>query len=469
MPAGNSSISKRERRRAFRLAYLNGALWSLGNGLASTSLLVYMIKQLGASETAVGVILAAPHLVGALRIGAPTLVGRAGSRKNLCLVAYGLSAILLAAISQLAEPRQLASPSMSLSYIVVLWCLYHLLEYIGTVYLWAWLGDLAPRRIRGRFIGQRERWMLVGRIVGMLGGGAFSYYWLNTGLSANLFRWMAYALPTCLGAGLMMAAIVPLLKMPEPQAERPAPPPLAETIRSALRPLADANMLWLLAFGAWFSLANGLTQAAQYSFPIAVFGLSLFMRQMLEATMRGAQAFAAPQVGHLADRLGNRGLLIEAQLIVALAPLSLFLASQSAPQPIAYADGSSWWMYDNVSMWLNHGGIFLCATWAFFIAYVGLNVGLPNLMLKLAAPSDRASYIAWYFALTGVVYGICTIAGGALYEKLKASQPEFDLGIVSLDYNEMLFLAGFILRATAVVWLLPIVEPLRSRQAVSPR
>jgi MFS family permease len=464
MSAGNYAISKHQRRRALCLAHLNGALWSLGNGLASTSLLVYMIKQLGASETAVGVILAAPHLVGALRIGAPALVGRAGSRKSLCLFAYGLSAIVLAAISQLAEPRQLTSPSMSLGAIVVLWCLYHLLEYIGTVYLWAWLGDLAPRRIRGRFLGHRERWMLLARIVGMVGGGAFSYYWLE-GDPPRSLRWMAYAVPACLGAGSMMTAIVPLLRMPEPQTARPAPPPIAETLLSAIRPLADVNMLWLLAFGMWFSLANGLTQAAQYSFPITVFALSLFARQALEATMRGAQSLSAPHVGGFADRFGNRQVLIISQLIVALAPLSLFIASRTAQgaAPANYAAGSPWWSPATES-WFTHGGFWLCLTWAFFIAYVGLNIGLPNLMLKLAAPSDRASYIAWYFAITGVVYGLCTIAGGWLYEQLKAWQPELELGVISLDYNELLFLAGFLLRANAVVWLLPIVEPLRSKR-----
>jgi hypothetical protein len=303
MMAGNFSLSKRERRRAFKLAYANGALWSLGNGLASTSLIVYMIRQLGAEGLGIGVILAAPHLVGALRLVAPVLVGRAGTRKNLCVVAFGASAIVLAAISQLAEPRQLASPAMSLQAIVALWCIYHLLEYIGTVYLWAWLGDISPRRIRGRFIARRERWMLILRIVGMLGGGTFSAVWLDAGIRD--YDWMAYAIPACAGAACMMMAIVPLVRMPEPatvMAHTASPLPLS----AWWQPLADRNMRWLLAFGVWFSLANGLTQSAQFLFPIAVFGLSFFARQMLEASMRFAQSLSATTVGRIADRYGNR-------------------------------------------------------------------------------------------------------------------------------------------------------------------
>jgi MFS family permease len=345
---------------------------------------------------------------------------------------------------------------MSLNAIVILWCIYHLLEYIGTVYLWAWLGDISPRRIRGRFIARRERWMLILRIMGMLGGGAFSAMWLDEGIRD--YDWMAYAIPSCAGAAWMMLAIVPLLRMPEPAttAEQAANPlPLA----GWWQPLANRNMLWLLAFGAWFSLANGLTQSAQFLFPLTFFGLSLFARQSLEASMRFAQSLGAVRVGRIADFFGNRWLLVVSQLIVAFGPLSLFIASRTRPdEPPVYNDGSHWWNYHSDAFWWQHGGFWIALTWLFFVAYVGLNVGLPNLMLKLAGPSERASTIAWYFALTGVVYGLCTIAGGALYSWLEKVQPSLDLVVVTLDYNELLFLAGFVLRATAVLWLLPIDE-----------
>jgi MFS family permease len=459
MQAGKN-INSHKRRRAFRLAYLNGALWSLGNGMASTSLIVYMARQLGAAGLGIGVILAAPHLVGSLRLVAPALVGRAGTRKNLCLAAFGSSAILLAAISQLAEPRQLSSPAMSLSVIVALWCSYHLLEYLGTVYLWAWLGDLTPRRIRGRFIGHRERWMLLTRIVGMLSSGSFASWWLFQSATNVADDWMAYAVPACFGAAAMMAALVPLARMPEMIASVPT----MKVTRGDRwwQALADRNMRWLLLFGAWFSLANGLTQSAQYLFPIAVFGLSLFARQSLEGSMRFVQSLSSSGVGALADRFGNRRVLIAAQLLVALAPLALLAASLASPdEPSVYHDGSHWWNYQ--SWWL-HGGLWLCTAWLFWIAYVGLNVGLPNLMLKLAGPGRRASYIAWYFALTGVVYGLCTIAGGALYSYLERTKPEVDLPFISLDHNELLFLAGFVLRASAVICLLPIVETVKLRR-----
>ena len=100
----------------------------------------------------------------------------------------------------------------------------------------------------------------------------------------------------------------------------------------------------------------------------------------------------------------------------------------------------------------------LAGAWMVWIAYVGLNVGLPNLMLKLAGPDEKASYVAWYFAVTGIVYGISTIAGGACYDWLQAQQPTWTLVNMTIDHNDVIFTAGFLLRASAVIFLLPLRE-----------
>lgn len=421
------------------LAYVNGALWALGNGLGSTALFIYLVRELGAAGLGIGVALAAPHIAGVLRLSAPALVDRVGRRRNVCMTCYGGSAVLLAVIAQLAEPGRLAEPAVTLPLVVGLWCVYHLLEYVGTVLLWSWLGDIAPRRIRGRFIGVRERWMLAARILGMLAGGGFSWGW---SLYAAGDAWVGYAVPACAAAALMMTAILPLARMADPeQARDKSPPP----IFSLFNPLADPPMRWLLAFGIWFSLANGLTQSAQYLFPIVAFGLPLLARNVYTSGMRLGQAAAAPRVGTIADRLGNRRVLIAAQLVVAVGPLFFILAARLPAVNFLFLP-LSWWC--------------LGGAWVAWIAYVGLNVGLPNLMLKLAGPRLRASYVAWYFAVTGIVYGVSTIAGGALYEWAKARHFTCQIGSHTVNCNDAFFATGFLLRVLAVVWLLPICEEL---------
>ena len=79
-------------------------------------------------------------------------------------------------------------------------------------------------------------------------------------------------------------------------------------------------------------------------------------------------------------------------------------------------------------------------------------------MLKLAGPDAKASYVAWYFALTGVVYGICTVAGGGLYQWLNETKPTWLIGSWRMDHNDLVFAGGFLLRVLAIVWLLPLQE-----------
>ena len=426
------------RRHAFFLAYANGTLWALGNGLGSTALIIYLVRQLGAAGLGIGVVLAAPHITGVLRLAAPTLVGRLGSRREVCIACYGASAILLAAIAQLAEPERLSAPALALPIVVALWCAFHLLEYLGTVLLWSWLGDITTQDIRGRFIGIRECCMLFARVIGMLAAGGLSWAWSNFATAAD--AWVGYAISACLAAAFMMAAILPLARMPDQSQKRDRTDP---AFASIFTPLTDVRLLWLLAFGAWFSVANGLTQSAQFLFPIVAFGLPLLARNIYTAGMRLGQAGLAPWVGSLADTFGNRRVLITAQLIVAIGPVFYLLAAWS-PGVRFVGVPLSWWI--------------LSGAWVAWIAYVGLNVGLPNLMLKLAGPEDKAAYVAWYFAVTGIVYGIATIAGGALYGWLDDLKPVWSIARFPVDHNDVMFTAGFALRLSAIVWLLPLTE-----------
>ena len=61
-----------QRRRARRLAVWNGAVWSIGNGLVGTTLIIYWAKELRAPwiGLGLGLISAGPQIVGLLRLGA---------------------------------------------------------------------------------------------------------------------------------------------------------------------------------------------------------------------------------------------------------------------------------------------------------------------------------------------------------------------------------------------------------------
>ena len=424
------------RRRAMQMAYWNGALWSIGNGLASSLLILYLAMELDVPGIGLGIglILAAPQLAGLLRLGAPALIGRLASRKQFCLAAYLCSGLVIATLPMAAAPGRLPTAAASLTVMVTLWCLYQLLEYLGTVALWSWLADLAPQAVRGRFLGRRERWMAAGQAAAMLSSGLFVWGWQET--RPDTPRWIGYAIPAMLGAAFIVAAVVPLALMPNVvghQAKREN-----VSLRAMWAPLTDSRLLRLLAFRCWISLFNGVIQSPQSLFPNRVLGIRLFTMLALKVGLRLGQWTVSPRLGRLVDRLGNRPVLVVSLLVVAQGPLFYFLASPQRP----------WW---------------IIGAWMCWIAWAGLNIGLPNLMLKIAPIESNTPYIATWFAVADLCHGLSTILGGVLFDKYRNTVFP-GLGVV-LDYYHAAFLFGWITWSLGVIVLLWLVHegPARTR------
>jgi MFS family permease len=414
-----------EVRRAMRLANANAALWATGNGLVSTGLVTYLATTWGAQGLAISLILAAPRFAGLLRLVVPALMAGLRQRKGICLAGFVVSAVVLCTIPAAAIGKERISQSAALTALVAAWCLYHLFEYIAAVALWSWLGDLTPRRIRGRLLGYRERWLVAGRVVGLVTSAALAAIW--GWLSPNSGRWQPLAISATAGAAFMALAIAPLWLMPAAQ-HTPSAIPSAPW-RSLWRALEDPAYRRLLIFNGCFSLVNGLPAAAQEMFPIRVLGVTYVGMQSLRGLMRIGQFSIAPWVGGMVDRWGNRPIMIVAQLIVATGSL-FYLA----------ATPDMWWL--------------LIGAHLVWIAYVALNVGLDNVKLKLAPPENNAPYLAVYQALSDFVNGLTIVAGGLFIDQRLRTG-----GSDALALYSQIFLCAWIGRTLLASLLARLIEP----------
>ena len=417
------------RRRALRAVLWSSALWAAGSAVSASFILRYWVQDLGARGTVLAWIMALPALLGLLRMATGYLVALAGSARRLYLLASTLAYTLLGLLATLVLPWWNFDSRWPLACFVFLLTVHQVIEHIAGVGYWSWLGEVVPKRIRGRFFGLRQRVQLLVAVPVGLGMSWALDWWRRTASAASYPISWGYAGAVLAGALLFFGSLVPMwLWVPG----RPAALPPAQAARNWWEPFRDRRFRHLLWFAAWFSLANGITQAAQGRLPY-VLGVQLVWLSAMRTYLKLGQGALARRIGILCDRWGNRPVMVASQVLVATSVLFYCLALA----------GDWRWLW---------GG------WTAWIFYVGLNVGLPSLMLKLAPEEQRAGYLGAYWATSGVVFAASSMAGGVLLD-LWGAEDSWVLLRLGLEGFGLLFLLGFLLRLATAWWLWRLEEP----------
>lgn len=427
MSGRHPTIDKPALRRAIGISYIAAVLWAAGNVLSSGLLLVYLARSLGATGLQVSLLQAAPALVGLLRLFTPALILHFGSAKRVCLLTSVVAYVLLA----LVLPAVGFGGGASLAALLWLLCVHQLLEQIATVALWAWLGDLVPRRLRGRYFGRRNILQLCVLLPLLPASG-----WAVDALKRFFPEQpgVPYAISVAVGTLLLFVSLVPLVYMPAVSLLVVKSPfggarSLADLL---LQPLYDRGSRRLLLYGCWFSFFNGLFSTAQNIFPKAVLGLELGAVNLMQATMRLGQIGVSGAVGPISDRRGNRPVLVACQVLVGTAPLFYFIASPAQP----------YWLY---------------GAWILWSAYAGINICLPNLTMRLAPPGRHSANLAAYYALTSVFLTAGTFLGGYLFD-LYPKQTWNVFGW-PLDRYALAFLLAWVTRTAGAGIIAVVPEP----------
>jgi Na+/melibiose symporter-like transporter len=400
------------------LANTNAAIWAVGNGLVSTTLVTFLAMDLGATGLAVSLILAAPRLVGVLRIVAPAMMTTGSQRKLVCLAGYLSSAVVLGVMALFGRYH--------IAGLVACWCLYHLLEYIATVALWSWLGDWMPPSIRGRLIGWRERYLVIGRIVGIGASVAIALLWAHYDLNSP--RWLPLAWSAGAGAMLMALAALPLFAL-APRSS--ATPPRSRVLwEDLVRALTDPAYRKLIVYSCWFAVANAVSGPALGLYPNRVLDLRYADLAVLRSLMHAGQAALAPACGAWIDLGHTRWLITISQLIVATGPLFYMIATPD----------QRWWIVGAYVVW---------------IAYAPINVGLDTLKLRLVPTATTAPALAVYHAMGDLANGVTLVVAGAVFDAVSPTT-----GATPTIYAAF-FLVGWLLRTSAawLAWRVPEMSP----------
>ena len=347
------------------------------------------------------------------------------------------SAAALGLLPIVAAPGALADSRQSVFALGVIWALCQALEFIGVVALWSWFGDLVPSAIRGRFVGRREAWLTAGLVTGGFAAAAATWAWQRhcATLGQPELLWKSYAACASFGAALAALATLPLSQISDAVVNRREPATAKLSIGALFRPLVDPRFRRLMAFGVCYSIANGLVQSPRQIFMASVLKLELAEKRSLDAASRGLQILLMPWLGNVLDRRGNVCVLVLSWTIVSLATLFFFIATPAA----------KWWIIGAYGCW---------------VAYAGLNVTLPNLMLGLSPAGETVSYAAAWFAWTQLAYSLSILAGGALFDRFDKTLAPVLSEFKTFDRFEALFAASGALMLVGVALARRIPEPL---------
>ena len=420
------------RRRIRRAACWSALFWGLGSSLFSLHLLRYLVRDLCHGQpfaqvsATIAWIIAAPRLIGVFRLFTPGLIDAVGHRKRFCIgcllaapvVLSGLPLLLPTLIRQSHESSHLR---LTLVVLVAFWCLHHLIEYLGSVALMSWYGDLVPQRVRGRFFGRREAWMIAGMTVGMISLAVYSYYVIDR-MPIGVAKWEGYLPPAWIGLGFLFLSSLPLTVIPDIPWQRQTET-FVQRLVSLFAPLADRRFIWFVFFGCWVQMSQALTQGVQYGFSMRVIGITMLFSMLMSTETRIGQWLTGPRAGRLIDRLGTAPVMMTSLILAATGSLFYY-----------FAEPETWWLLFGAS-----------TVWVF---WVGVNIGISKTILDLAPPGRSAGYLAVYFTFATLTFGLFTLFGGHLTPK---------------GFERISFLVSFELRLLAIPILWFVFRNLKQR------
>jgi MFS family permease len=395
-------------RSSLRASTLDGVFAAIFSNIAGGVLLSNFLVELDASSIEIGLLSSIPMLVNLIQPIGAYLSNRSTSRHLYCLWIFTPSRLLwLSLVFGIALMNWgTIAPSLLVKLALAIVLISHILGALGSASWLSWLAVLVPSQLRGRYFGVRSSAAsltsliclpLAGLAVSLYPGGSLQGYGvvLAIGIVAGLIslgfqNWMVDVNPQeqhlVTGKSLKKATV-----SASPSATPSEPLSASETHASGFAWLKDTNFLiFLLYFGSW-GFATNLSNPFFNLYLLDNLSLDVSWVTLYNSLSAGATLVMLMAWGRLADRLGNRPILILVGLLVAMMPL-LWLGVSDRPISI--------WL------WLPLLHVLMSGAWA------AIDLCNNNIQLAIAPVRHHSNYFAIAAAVTGVSGALGTTVGG---------------------------------------------------------
>ncbi len=418
-------ISKESIRTSLRASILDGVFATIFSCVTTGVLLTNFLLELGATSVEIGLLSSIPMFVNLLQPLGAYLASRTTSRHWYGLAVFGSSRFLWVILLLLMLG---VNHSSTEHHQLVVWTLgivlaTHVLGALGSASWFSWMAALVPRRLRGRYFGARNSAAnLINLICVPLMGWGIST-WKGGAIQG-------YSIILFLGivAGLLSLIFQFFIVDINPQAPNPACKGTVdpESTEPASKWFKDVNFLIFLGYFGLWTFAVNLSTPFYNLYMLDNLQLDVSWVTLYSSLTAGANLLMLVMWGKLADRIGNRPILLVVGILVAITPL-FWLATGANP----------------VSLWIGLPLVHLLrgSTWA------AIDLCSHNIQMSVAPARNPAAYFAIASAITGVTGALGTTAGGFL------AQFTFMGGLPGL------FALSAVLRLVALLPLVLVKEP----------
>jgi MFS family permease len=404
-------------------AIMGGMVWgNITGGIAMTDFL----KALGATDLALGLIIAIPYIANSLQFIASYVLTRWLPRKKTFIITGLIQRAVWIPFGLVPFFVPMEMAAMRIWIVTVLALISAGMMPLFSAALFSLYDDAIPIRIRSRYFSARIRVATgAGLIMGLVTA------WILDAMPG----FTGYAVVFIIAGALGVADIIcyVFIKFPPMKRER-FPEPIFTTLRGVLK---NRNYMRLVAFGAlWYLgvfISAPFNNVYMLSMKITITQITL----LAQVTSSITSILVVTKWGRAYERFGTRPVLILNVCVGALVPCI--------------------WVFVGPGM-----------LWLIFIAFAisgmqwtAFEIGGMNLFMGLAPEKNRSMYFAAYFIGTQLIgMALGQAAGGWLSDNAFAALEALNisLGGRALVRYHYLFMLSFVIRALSVALLPGIRE-----------
>lgn len=418
----------RDALRRVVVAWLFGAAWMY---MVSGAIFTRYAKLLHVSNFGFGVLATIPFLGAMVQLPASLVLERYGRRKQIFVWSATLHRLLWLVIATLPW---LVSPSWQWPVLLMVMFASTVLANIASPAWMAWMAELIPSRLRGRYFSRRTQFgQAVGLVLSVLTGLVLD--WPDPEqqiLLRNVISGMLAVAGIC-----GVAEILFFLKVPDTArtARRPT-----LTWRGLIHgPLMSSNFRRFLGFSFSMTFATGFMGQFVWLYLFDEVGMSNSRANLLLVSIPLLVGMASyPLWGRIVDRFGSKAALISAGFLI--------------------VNGASVWVFITRDSWIPAYMFSLIAT----AAWAGMDIGGFNMLLRMTESSDRqrtsnTAVIAINSMVVAIAGTISGLFGGGIAQWLGNDWRTTVCGH-PLTYHGVLFLCSAVLRLAALGWLFTLKE-----------